>query len=149
MNKQAGVLHNTFFPLQTTLALALEDSLDHAGVRLFFAQFHQGAGDVADPLECLLLDQVVSAHLLIGQLHAAAAAAEQIEVKKLYLNAALRLRAELCHAVLTLEAYRNGVRRRRPRRTDISRGPEAPKAGRYPRGDRDEGYAESPGEGGA
>jgi len=117
LNQQAAVLQNAFFPNSMIGALALpEEKVAVTAVRIFLARFRRDAGEPADSVERLLLDQLAFAHLRVGQLHALAEEAPQLDFKKLYLHNAARLLAEIDKTVLTLIAYRDAQKRhqRRP-----------------------------------
>jgi hypothetical protein len=78
LNQQAGVLQNVFFPAQVLTALSLEEKGSVTAVRLFLARFREDAGPPGDAVEKLLLDQLVVAHLKIGELYALAATATKL-----------------------------------------------------------------------
>src|SRR5262249_42313548 len=84
-------------------------------VRLFFARFRQEAGGAEDPVERLLLDQLLAAHVKAAEMYAAGAGATNIEFVRAYQNAAARLLTGICQLVSTLTAYRASVRPRRRR----------------------------------
>jgi hypothetical protein len=111
------VLENVFFPAQVLASLRLDDKATVTAVRLFLTRFREEAGPPRDGVERILLDQVVVAHLKVGELYALAAATSKLEFKQLYSNAAVRLLEVLCRLVTTLTSYRaSASRRRRPGR---------------------------------
>jgi hypothetical protein len=130
LNRQAAVLENVFFPAQVLASLKLDDKASISAARLFLARFREEAGAPQDPVEKLLLDQLVVAHLKVGELYAQAAGATKLEFKQLYGNAAARLLGGVCQLVSTLAAYRASARpgRREIRAQDTEgaggRGPE-------------------------
>jgi hypothetical protein len=120
LNRQASVLQNLFFPSQVLASLAGGDKASATALRLFLARFQQEAGSPQDPVEQLLLDQLVAAHLKVGELYALAATAAKLEFKQLYANGAVRLLGAVCQLVSTLATYRSSAGKRR-RRTKAGR----------------------------
>jgi hypothetical protein len=120
LNRQAAVLENVFFPAQVLAALGLDDKASISAARLFLARFREEAGQAGDAVEKVLLDQLIVAHLKIGELYALGAQATRLEFKQLYGNAAARLLGAVCQLVSTLAAYRASARpgRREPRVRD-------------------------------
>src|SRR5262249_45321198 len=74
--------------------------------------------------ERVLLDQLIVAHLKIGELYALAAETTRLEFKQLYSNAAARLLGAVCQLVSTLASYRSSRRPRRQRPRKAARAPE-------------------------
>jgi hypothetical protein len=114
-NKQAAVLENVFFPAQMLESFSLGDSIDVASARLFLIRFRTEAGEPRDAIEKLLMDQLIVAHLKIGELYSLAATVPQLDFKALYTSAATRLLSTICQVVATLAAYRKSTGRRRTR----------------------------------
>jgi hypothetical protein len=110
LNKQAAILENVFFPAQVLEAFSLGDNASITGVRLFLARFREEAGQAQDAVEKILLDQLIVAHLKVGELYALAATTPKLEFKQLYGNAATRLLVVICHLVSTLASYRTSIR---------------------------------------
>jgi hypothetical protein len=124
LNRQAAVLTNVFFPSQVLAALSLEDHASVTAVRLALSRFREEAGPPQDGVEAILLDQLLVAHLKIGELHALAAQTPRLEFKQLYSNAGSRLIAAVCQLVTTLASYRSSVRPRRRRPRKVAHAPE-------------------------
>jgi len=66
----------------------------------------QAAGNPTDPIEIMMVDQLIWAHHRIGDLHAQAAVATSTEVAEVYSGAAVRLMAEYRKTSLALKEYR-------------------------------------------
>src|SRR5262249_25958701 len=105
-------------PSMLASALRLDHHFNAAGYRAFFDKVRRDAGSPTDPVEVMLLEQLVLAHLRAAQLQANAGQAEGLEAIRLYNAAAARLLAEFRLTVLTLKAYREPGSAR-------GRGPEA------------------------
>jgi hypothetical protein len=69
------------------------------------------AGDPADPVEQMLLEQVALAHHAVGQLFMKASAAETVGAAGVYLAAATRLTAEVRKTAVALKEYRSPAAR--------------------------------------
>src|SRR5262249_15390098 len=63
-------------------------------------------GGPQDAVEKVLLDQLLAAHLKVGELYALAAKAKQLDYMATYGNAAARLLGAICQLVTTLSTYR-------------------------------------------
>jgi len=116
MNHQAAVVRNVYFPGQMIIALGLDGTINLIAARLFLEQFRHDAGASEDPVERLLLDQLALAHLRLGRLQAQAEQAQQLEFKKLYLDAVARLLGEVSKMALVLPEYRRRSRSRQRRK---------------------------------
>jgi hypothetical protein len=112
LNRQAAILSNVYFPAQILASLGLEEHASVTAARLFLARFREEAGQAADSVEKVLLDQLAVAHLKIGELYALSSQSTNIEFKKMYNNAAARLLGGVCQLVATLAAYRASARPR-------------------------------------
>jgi hypothetical protein len=107
------VLENVLFPAQVLGSLGLGEGTSVTAVRLFLARFREEAGAAGDGIERILLDQLVVAHLKVGELYALAAGATNLEFKALYHNTAARLLTAVCQLVATIGTYRASTRPRR------------------------------------
>src|SRR5262249_9588915 len=112
------------FASQMLAGLSLDGTASVTAVRLFFAHFRQEAGGAKDPVERLLLDQLLAAHVKVAELYALAAQTPRLEVKQLYGNAAVRLLGAVGQLVSTLASYRSSVRPRHRRPRKVARAPE-------------------------
>src|SRR5262245_29994758 len=63
----------------------------------------EAAGDPQDPLERMMLEQVLMAHHAIGRLHLQAAQTIKPEVAKVYLDGVARLLGEFRRSVLAIQ----------------------------------------------
>jgi hypothetical protein len=121
LNRQASVIQNICFASQALAALSLDDTATVSAMRLVLAQFREEAGSPSDPVEKLLLDQLVVAHLKVAELYAQAAETPTLEFKQLYAGAAARLLGAICQLVTTLTTYRTGTQRTQRRSTKATR----------------------------
>jgi hypothetical protein len=115
LNQQAVILENNLFASNMVAGLSLDGTAGITSVRLFFARFREAAGGPNDPIEKLLLDQILAAHIKIAELYAAGAGATNIDFVRGYQNAAARMLSGICQLVSTLTAYRASVRAHRRR----------------------------------
>ena len=87
-------------------SLGLGKFFDAAGYRAYLDKVRADAGNPTDPVEVMLLEQLVLAHLRSAQLQAQAGMAEGIEVIKILNAAAARLLGEFRLTASSLAAYR-------------------------------------------
>jgi hypothetical protein len=99
-------MDRSLLPSMLASALGLDRYFDAAGYRAFLDRIRQDAGSPTDPVEVMLLEQLVLAHLRAAQLQAHAGQAEGLEAARLYNAAAARLMAEVRQTALALKAYR-------------------------------------------
>ena len=102
----AEVLREGVFPALMATALNLDQVFDAAAYRVYLAGVMRDLGDPADPVERVLVEQLVLAHFRVAQLHAAAGNAAGLEATKLLNGAAARLCGEVRRTALGLKAYR-------------------------------------------
>jgi hypothetical protein len=74
--------------------------------KAYLDRYLQAAGDPADPVERILLEQLALAHHALGRLHVRAGSREGVEETQAYLAAIARLLAEVRRTALALKAYR-------------------------------------------
>jgi hypothetical protein len=104
--RQAVVMDRSLLPAMLASALRLDHHFDAAGYRVYLDRIRQDAGNPTDPVEVMLLEQLVLAHLRAAQLQANAGQAEGVEAVRLLNAAAARLLAEFRLTALALKAYR-------------------------------------------
>jgi hypothetical protein len=128
LNRQVAVLTNVLFPTQMLHAWRLGDEVSVTAARLYLAAFRRDAGAADDPIERVLVDQLVLSHHKVGQLHAAAENTSNIDFKQAYMSAATRLLREICRTVQTLAFYRQSPRQRGiPLADEVASEPVQPK----------------------
>src|SRR5262245_31788220 len=110
--RQAGAIARALFPSLLAAALQMDRYFDAKGFQAFLDGVIVDAGGPTDPIEVMLLQQLVLAHLRAAQLQAHAGMAEGLEAARLYNAAAARLLAELRKTALALKSYREGPARR-------------------------------------
>lgn len=111
-DKQAGTIDKALFPSILAAALQMDKYFDVKGYRAFLDRIFAEAGSPTDPVEVMLLEQLVLAHLRAAQLQAHAGMAEGLEAVRLYNAAAARLLAEFRKTALALKSYRESPARR-------------------------------------
>jgi len=109
LNHQAGLLQNVLFPAQVRNSLSLEGKACITAVGQFLAQFAKDAGEAADSVERVLLQQLAVAHLKVGDMYALATASTDLEFKQLYNSMAVRLVESICKLTSTLASYRSSA----------------------------------------
>ena len=75
-------------------ALGLDSLFESRTYKVYLERLIEDAGDPADPIERMLLEQLALAHFRIGQLHVSAGRAEGIEAVKVYNSVAARMLGE-------------------------------------------------------
>jgi hypothetical protein len=95
--------------LYGALAPLVGNAFDVATFQLYLEGFLAEAGAPTDPVERLLLEQLVLAHHVIGRLHVHAGSRQAIDEVKAYHAAAVRLMAEVRRTALALQSYRQAA----------------------------------------
>ena len=80
-----------------------------AGFRTHLDQLFAAYGNPTDPVERMMLEEMVFAHFRIGDLHALAAGAESSDLNVAYTEAARKLTGENRKMALALRQYRSSV----------------------------------------
>jgi hypothetical protein len=106
--QEAEVLRKVVVPAQLATAIRI-DQVGPSGYRAYLDQLIKDAGHPTDPIEVLMLEQLVMAHFRIAQLHGSAGQAQGIEAVKMLSAAAARLLGEFRRTALAIRAYRAGV----------------------------------------
>jgi hypothetical protein len=102
----ADALRGAAFPVLMSEALGLGGMFDGSACRVFLERLLADAGNPADPVERMLLEQLALAHFRTAQLHVAAGQSKGAEAAKLLSAAAARLLGEFRRTALALRAYR-------------------------------------------
>jgi hypothetical protein len=89
-----------------TTALGVEGQVRAPGCRVLLDRLTANAGDPADAVEVMLIEQLTMAHYRAAQLQAQAAEARSLEAIQIYNSAAGRLLAEFRKTALALQTYR-------------------------------------------
>jgi hypothetical protein len=109
----AGKLYSPAFDIQTFKA--------------YLDSYIKDAGAPTDPVERMLLEQLVLAHFSIGRLHFRAGTRDGLEEVTACAVAAARLQAEFRRSALALQAYRERRRAARSSRTPTPGSPPGPR----------------------
>lgn len=104
--QRADAISKGFLPSCMAAACGLNGTFSPESFRGFVDQFLRDAGDPQDPIERVLVRQLVFADLRLSSLHAEAAEAKSAEVAKIYTAAAARLLAEIRRVAITIRDYR-------------------------------------------
>ncbi len=99
-------LRRTLIPGAMASALGVEDLFNGVACLDFVGTFLAEAGSPSDPVERLLLEQMVLAHVRLTRLSTAAANAEATEAVRVLNHAASRLLGEVSKLALALKSYR-------------------------------------------
>jgi hypothetical protein len=113
--QQAGALH-TFAPgayLYGVTGAVLGPSMKVPGCGAYLDELTRQAGSTTDPIEQMLVQQLVWAYHAIGVLHVQAGSSKRAAEVTAYHAAVARLMAEFRRSSLALQAYRQGRQDRR------------------------------------
>jgi hypothetical protein len=108
------VLRKGVFPALMASALSLDQFFDTAAYKLYVEQVLEEAGNPADPIEEMLIQQTCLVHFRVAQLHVGASQAKGIEAVKMYNAAAARMLGEMRRTALALRAYQGRVPEDKP-----------------------------------
>ena len=94
------------FYLHGSFAKALQNAVPAEAVEAYLSGVLRDAGDPRDPIECLLVEQLVLASHNVGQLYMRAAFATDPKEIEIFIGAAARLLGEFRRTALALKNYR-------------------------------------------
>lgn len=106
---QAEVMRECLFPTLMADALGYDNIFDSRAYKVYLQRLLDDAGNPADPVERMMLEQLALAHYRIGQLQVNAGQSKGTEATKIYNAAASRLLGEFRRTALALRAYRTHV----------------------------------------
>jgi hypothetical protein len=112
VNRQANALEDSFFAAQFLEAFRLQDNTTLMAARLLFLRTIEQA-DATDPIEKMLIRQLIAAHHMVGEMYAEAAAAKTIDHELAYQKAAARLLGTISQLVSSLATHRKSLRTHR------------------------------------
>ncbi len=106
--EMASTLAETFSPsvLKAVSGEAHQRALHAGGFKVYLDRFLAAAGNPTDPLEIMLIEQLVCAHFQIGNLMAKAANALSLQEVDVYTKAYINTMAEFRRGVLALSELR-------------------------------------------
>ena len=106
----AGHLRETIMPLYLSAILGrVMPQIDLMAFKIYRNQFLFDCGNPTDPIECILIDQIVMAHLITGHLQVKGAHESSAESAGVYLGAAARLTGELRRTARALQVFRSAA----------------------------------------
>lgn len=105
---EAEILRKAVVPAALATAIRINE-ISASGYRAYLDSLLLDAGNPTDPIEIMMLEQLVMAHFRIAQLHGSAGQAQGIEAVKMLSSAAARLLGEFRRTVLAIRVYRDGV----------------------------------------
>jgi hypothetical protein len=85
-------------------------NVDAASYKALRDRLIADCGDPDDPIEVMLIEQLMLAHFNTGRLHYRAATANQLDEARAYAGAAVNLASEFRRGALALKAYREPSR---------------------------------------
>jgi len=86
-----------------------QQNVDAPGAKVYFNSYLRDAGEPADPVEKILLEQLLLAHHRLAQLHARAEGVTGAEHLKILNGAASRLLSEVRRLALAIRQYRSPI----------------------------------------
>lgn len=115
--------------LYGTMGEMFGSSIEGSGYKAYRDRLVRDSGNPSDPIEVMLIEQLILAHNALGRLHCKAANSTQIEATQIFNAAAARLSAEFRKSALALAEYRLAGQRQRfgivgsvPEETPMQRG---------------------------
>lgn len=104
--QQAQIMSENLFPAMMADALGYEGTFESRAYKVYLARLLEDAGNPADPIERMMLQQLGLAHFRLGQLHAAAGHSKTLEAVKIYNSVTARLWGEFRRTALALRLYK-------------------------------------------
>ena len=86
--------------------VGMENVASPVAAKRYVEQLLEEAKQTDDPIESMLIQQLIMAHHRIANLHVSAATANKVDVRETYNGMAQRLMAEFRHMARTLREYR-------------------------------------------
>ena len=106
VQRKADIIKEVAFSAAMATAIPIGKEIGAAGFKVYLDGFVKDAGSPSDPVELVLIGQIVLAHHRVAQLHAQAEHAKSIDEAKVFTTAAVRLTGELRRLALALKQYR-------------------------------------------
>lgn len=103
---EGNMIREVLFAASMASAIPFSELVSPAGYKAYIDRFVAEAGDPDDPIERLMVQQILLAHHRIAQLHVQAAAARTPDEAKAYGAVAVRLTSEFRRLCLSLQEYR-------------------------------------------
>lgn len=105
--RQAEALRRGFIASCMAEAMGLNNTISVAGYQAHLDRLIKEAGDPKDPIEVMMIEQLVLAHFRIAALQVDAAQAKSTEATKILTAAAARLLGEFRRTALGLRVYQD------------------------------------------
>ncbi len=107
----AGHLRETAVPLFLKASLGrVLPQVDLIAFKIYRDRLLAECGNPTDPIEIILIEQIVMAHLISGHFHVKGVNTASVESAGVYLGAAARLTGELRRTALALQVFRAAAR---------------------------------------
>ena len=103
---KAKIIRDMAFPAAMAAAIPLTKEIDSAAFKVYRDRLLQDAGSPTDPIEIMMVEQIMLAHHRVAQLHIKAEEARTVDEFKVYSTAATRLLGEMRRSALALKQYR-------------------------------------------
>jgi hypothetical protein len=117
VNRQEAVLRDVLFPSKILESFTPGERTCVTAMRALLVRFSDEAGGAGDGIERVLMDQLIVAHLKVGEMYALASETTNLDFKQTYINAAVRLVGCLCQLTAALTTYRAAAARLPRRRS--------------------------------
>jgi hypothetical protein len=112
VQSKADTIRDMAFPAAMAAAIPVANDVGTAAFKVYRDGLMKEAGSPTDPVEIMLVEQLILAHHRVAQLHAQAEKCKIVEEAKVYMMAAVRLTGELRRLALALSQYRQPIPRR-------------------------------------
>ena len=115
--RETNAMADTLFETQFPQAFRMETKTDSKGYWLFLELAVEGA-EAADPIEKMLVQQIMAAHYRVGHLYMRATATKNVEHELAYEKAVARVIGGINQLVSSLATHRKSRRSHRRKRRD-------------------------------
>lgn len=105
VDRDAAIVNELLLP-GCLASIVSSPEIGHAGIKQAFDAIVTAAGAPSDPIEKMMVEQLILCHHRLAILHAQSVEAKSLEATKILNGAATRLQAEFRKSVLALRDYR-------------------------------------------
>lgn len=108
----ATVIREYLFSATLATSMPVGEMSTAAAWRTFLDRLLKDAGNPSDPIEIMMIEQLVMAHFRVAQLNARAQDAQNVEAAKVFAAAAARMTGEFRRLALAVKQYRQPTKPR-------------------------------------